>query len=128
VPTWSTSSSPSGGGRLPPRTSRDRSGAALVEEQRDAGARCTTANWSEVAQKVLAAGRDWALARSLLLAYDLELVPVTVEDAEAAARLWSRGAGLSLGDRLCLACAERLGVVAWTADVAWGVEGVRQIR
>ena len=39
------------------------------------------------------------------------------------------GEGLSLADRLCLALAERAGVEAWTADVAWGDGGnIRQIR
>jgi PIN domain nuclease of toxin-antitoxin system len=32
----------------------------------------------------------------------------------------TRSAGLSLGDRACLALAERLGMVALTADRAWG--------
>ena len=55
--------------------------------------------------------------------------PVVVADAEAAARLWRRGSGLSLGDRLCLATAQRLGAVVWTADTARGTaEPVRQVR
>jgi len=104
-------------------------GAVLVEQQLDEGARCTAVNWSEVAQKVLAAGRDWDLARALLLSHPLEVEPVTMVDAELAAQRWRRGAGLSLADRVCLAVAEHLGVEAWTADAAWGDgDGVRQIR
>ena len=104
-------------------------GAELVEEQLDAGARCSAVNWSEVAQKVLAADRDWELARALLTSYELAVEPVTVVDAELAARRWRRGEGLSLGDRLCMVLADRLGVEAWTADAAWGWgPGVRQIR
>ena len=40
---------------------------------------------------------------------------------ERAADLWqpTRGAGLSLGDRACLALARRLDVTAVTADRAW---------
>lgn len=104
-------------------------GADLVEERLEGGARCAAVNWSEVAQKVLAAGRDWELSRALLLSYGIAVEPVTVFDAELAARRWRRGDGLSLADRLCLAVADRLGVVAWTADAAWGDhDGIHQIR
>ena len=104
-------------------------GAEVVAEQLEAGASCSTANWSEIAQKILAAGRDWDLARALLVSYDLRLEPVTVVDAEWAARRWRRGEGLSLADRLCLAVAHRLGVDAWTADTVWGDDaGIHQIR
>jgi ribonuclease VapC len=104
-------------------------GAEVVEGVLASGAVCSAANWSEVAQKILAAGRDLDLARALLGSYDLDVAPVTVDDAEVAARRWRRGEGLSLGDRLCLALAERLDCDAWTADVAWG-DGpkIRQIR
>lgn len=104
-------------------------GADVVEEQLAGSAVCGAANWSEVAQKVLAAGRDWDLARALLLSYALQVEPVTVDDAERAARRWRAGDGLSLGDRLCLALGDRTGGSAWTADGAWGTgPGVKQIR
>jgi PIN domain nuclease of toxin-antitoxin system len=104
-------------------------GAAVVEERLADGAVCGAANWSEVAQKVLAADRDWGLARALLLSYDLDVEPVTGVDAEWAAQRWRRAEGLSLADRLCLALAARDGLEAWTADTAWGARGnVRQIR
>lgn len=104
-------------------------GADIVEDKLVAGAVCGTVNWSEVAQKVLAAERDWDLARALLLSYDLDLEPVAAEDAELAARRWRRGEGLSLADRLCLALADRVDGDVWTADESWGASGrVRQIR
>ncbi len=104
-------------------------GADVVEQRLEAGASCSTANWSEVAQKISAAGRDWDLARALLVSYGLLLEPVTVADAEWAARRWRRGEGLSLADRLCLALAHRLAVDVWTADGLWGDGGtIRQIR
>jgi ribonuclease VapC len=104
-------------------------GADVVEARLEAGATTGAANWSEVAQKVLAHGRSWELARGLLLGYGMIVEPVTADDAERAARLWRSGAGLSLADRLCLALAERLGATAWTADRQWGERhGVRQIR
>ncbi|MHB8452915.1 MAG: PIN domain-containing protein, partial [Mycobacteriales bacterium] len=76
-------------------------GSDVVEEALEAGGACGTANWSEVAQKVRAHGRDWALARALLASYDPHLEPVSVEDAEQAAAYWAKGSGLSLADRLC---------------------------
>ena len=104
-------------------------GADVVEEVLGDGAICGAANWSEVGQKVAAAGRDWDLARALLISYELEIEPVFVDDAEWAARRWRRGEGLSLADRLCLALADRLATEAWTADATWGTAApVRQIR
>lgn len=104
-------------------------GADIVEELLDAGAYCSAVNWSEVAQKVLATGADWAPAKALLHSYEIVVEPVTLEDAEVAARRWHRGDGLSIADRLCVALAERLGATAWTADRAWGDDGaIRQIR
>ena len=108
---------------------RGEPGADVVSERLEAGAYCSTANWSEVAQKILAAGRDWDLARALLVSYDLHVEPVAVVDAEWAARRWRRDEGLSLADRLCLALAHRLGGGAWTADTVWGDDaGIHQIR
>lgn len=104
-------------------------GAEVVERHLLAGASCGTANWSEVAQKVRAAGRDWGLSRALLIGHGLVLEPVDEQDAEWAAARWRAGEGLSLADRLCLALADRLGVPAITADTAWGSgDEVHQIR
>lgn len=104
-------------------------GADVVESSLGDAARCGAANWSEVAQKVLAAGRDWDLVRALLVSYGLRVDAVGVEDAEWAARRWVRGEGLSLADRLCLALAARVDEDVLTADLAWGSSGrVRQIR
>lgn len=105
-------------------------GADAVRSALADDARCAAANWSEVAQWVLAAGRDWPLARGALLAgYRIRLEPVIEADADWAARRWRRGENLSLADRLCLALGERLGADVLTADRAWGSGGrVRQIR
>lgn len=104
-------------------------GAEIVEEYLRNGAVCSAANWSEVAQKVRAAALDWSLVRALLLTYAPVVESVTLQDAELAARLWVRGEGLSLADRLCLALAARLSVPAVTADRAWGEgPGVVQLR
>ena len=104
-------------------------GAEVVEAHLDDDARCGAANWSEVAQKVRAAGRDWDLVRSLLWSYEIAVEPVTEGDADRAARRWTAGEGLSLADRLCLGLAKRLDVDVLTADRTWGSgPGLRQIR
>ena len=104
-------------------------GVDVVESALVDGAKCGAANWSEVAQKVLAAGRDWEIVRALLTSYGMRVEPVTGDDAEWAARRWKRGDGLSLADRLCLALAERTDAQVLTADLAWGSAGrVTQIR
>jgi PIN domain nuclease of toxin-antitoxin system len=104
-------------------------GADLVEQALDAGAVCGAANWSEVAQTVLAHGRDWSLARALLQSYGLTVEPVTAPDAEWAAGRWREGEGLSLADRLCLALGERFDDDVLTADRSWGRgDRIRQIR
>jgi PIN domain nuclease of toxin-antitoxin system len=108
-------------------------GAEVVEEVLEQAA-VSTLNWSEVYQRWVARGVDVAGLRDDVEALGLEIVPLTVEDAEHAAELWSatRQLGLSLGDRACLALAWRLRRPALTADRAWldlglGVE-VRAIR
>ena len=108
---------------------QDEARAGEVEAALADDARCGAANWSEVAQQVLAAGRDWSLIRALLVSYGIRVEPVVDDDAEWAARRWRQGEGLSLADRLCLALAERLDTDILTADTAWGSAGrVQQIR
>ena len=95
----------------------------------DDGGACGAANWSEIAQKIRAHGRNWDLSRALLASYGVQVMPVTADDAEWAARRWVAGEGLSLADRLCMALGDRLDAVVWTADRAWGTDGrIRQIR
>jgi ribonuclease VapC len=55
------------------------------------------------------------------VAAQVTVEPLNIEDALAAAALWAstRVTGLSLGDRACLALAQRLGVPAVTADREW---------
>jgi ribonuclease VapC len=104
-------------------------GAAQVEEALQNGGACGAANWSEIAQKIRAHGRNWDLSRSLLLSYGVQVEAVTVTDAEWAASRWAPGQGLSLADRLCMALGDRLDADIWTADRAWGAGGrIRQVR
>ena len=104
-------------------------GATEVEQALKDGGACGAANWSEVAQKIRTHGRNWDLSRALLASYGLVVEPVIAADAEWAASRWTRGEGLSLADRLCLALGERLDADVLTADLAWGTTGrIRQIR
>lgn len=104
-------------------------GAEVVEQALIEGACCAAVNWSEVAQKVRATGRDWDLVRALLISYGIRVDPVVLDDGEWAARRWRRGEGLSLADRLCQALAERVEADVLTADRTWGSNGrIRQIR
>lgn len=104
-------------------------GAAVVEQVLTRGSSCSAVNWSEVAQKVRAAGGDWPLASAVLSSYGVQVKDATTDDAERAAALWRRGSGLSLADRFCIALGDRLDATIWTADRAWG-EGdrIQQVR
>jgi len=86
------------------------------------GALMSSVNWSEVVQKAAARG----VAVGPRMRRDVEAIGVTIvpfqpDDAESAARVWESAprAGLSLGDRACLALARDRGAVALTTDRAW---------
>jgi ribonuclease VapC len=115
-------------------------GAPAVIEAIEAGAAISVVNWAEVLSKLAERGEDpGTVAAELRRAEDSETVlaiePLSEEDCVEVARLRprTRGAGLSLADRACLALAARFEVPALTADRAWtgldavGVE-VRLIR
>lgn len=107
----------------------DEPGASLVEDGLTSPTRCSAANWSEIAQKLIAHQRDWPAARALLHGMDVVVEPVTATDAERAAALWPTRRALSLADRLCLATGLRLEAEIWTADGTWGdASPIRQIR
>ena len=65
----------------------------------------SAANWSETWQKLHQHGADAGRATSRLRTLGVRVEPLTEADAVTAARLWTstRAAGLSLGDRCCLA-------------------------
>ena len=89
----------------------DEPGADRVEEVLP-GARMSTVNFSEVVAKLSERGR----AGDDIVVCDLDR-----NQAEAAGRLRqvTKSAGLSLGDRACLALAAALGGTAVTADRSW---------
>lgn len=105
---------------------RDEAGADLVADAIAGGAATSTANLAEVLSRVAERGGDpQRLTRQLtergLLGGAVAVEPLTTADAVEIARLrpLTRMHGLSLGDRACLALAQRLGVPAVTADTAW---------
>ncbi len=84
-------------------------------------------NWTEVMTRMANLGTppqalETLLTQRGLLHQSLRLEPGTPEDARRAAELraLTRHAGLSLGDRCCLALGQRLGARVLTADRAWG--------
>lgn len=120
---------------------RDEPGAQSVTDAIAAGAVMSTVNVAEVLSKAADRGADpGELAVQLsargLLHGAIDIEPFTADDAIEVARLRppTRGAGLSIADRACLALARRLDAHALTADRAWsevatdvGV-GLTQIR
>ena len=86
------------------------------------GAVILSVNLAEVVTTMVNRGMIEADVRRILHAVDLIVVPFDEELAYRAGLLRSmtRSAGLSLGDRACLALAERLGVPALTTDRVWG--------
>jgi ribonuclease VapC len=98
----------------------------VVESALD-DAEMSCVNVSEVLQKAEQHGIDIEGLEIDLEALGVRLHAFDINDARAAAELWhvTRSAGLSLGDRACLALAQRLGGVAVTADARWAeLEGI----
>jgi ribonuclease VapC len=119
---------------------RDEPGADVVSDAIAGGAAISTVNLAEVLSRIADRGSDpIALVHQMtergLLGGAIGVEPFTLADAGETARLrpTTRDAGLSLGDRACLALARRLATPALTADTAWSqapdlaVE-LRQIR
>ena len=82
----------------------------------------STVNLSEVVGKLDEAGVPAEEVRGILTSLRLEVVDLDVEGAYQTGFLRSptRHAGLSLGDRACLALAQHLGLPAVTMDRVWG--------
>jgi ribonuclease VapC len=104
----------------------DEEGAQAVEESLAGVAAIGSPNLGEVLSKLADEGQDPGrvvdrLERRGLLGQALLVEPLTAEDAVRIARLRpkTRRAGLSLGDRACLAVGLRLGLPVVTADRTW---------
>ena len=104
----------------------DEPGADRVNQALVRGAVIHTVNWAEVLSKLAERGLDPEtvevdLSDRGVLGQTLTVDAGQPEDARtvAALRPLTRGAGLSLGDRFCLALGTRLGWPVLTADRAW---------
>lgn len=96
-------------------------GYEVVQKVMAEGAWMSTVNLVEVLSKVAARGIDAELVRVRLSALGLQMVHFNDDDALLSTQLYlgTKAAGLSLGDRACLALALRLRGAAFTADTAW---------
>lgn len=99
---------------------REEPGAEVVHPLLSAAV-MSAANWSETWQKLHQHGVDADRVTKRLRILGIRVEPLTEADAVATANLWSRtrSAGLSLGDRCCLALGTRLDLTTVTADTAW---------
>ena len=86
-----------------------------------ADAAISVVNLSEVVSHFVRSGMPTEEVEDMLNALPLTLVPADASLAWEAGRLRAvtAEAGLSLGDRFCLALAKRDGLPAWTADKVW---------
>jgi len=100
---------------------QDERGADAVEDAVDEGALISAVNLSEVLAKMTDAGATAHAAGDLIVSLFVDVEPFGLASARGAARI--RGllpsAGLSLGDRACLALAAARGLPVVTADRAW---------
>lgn len=99
----------------------NESGSDEVRGALAAGATISAVNLSEVVAKLAEAGMSEAEIRMALdpLIHDVAAFGNTLAYRAGLLRLAIRSAGLSLGDRACLALAQQLGVPALTADHHW---------
>ena len=90
------------------------------------GAHVSAVNWSEVLQKALQLDVEIDGMQQEFVDVGVTFEPFTPEQAETAARLFTRtrGHGLSLADRACLALALEMGLPVMTADRAWARLGL----
>jgi PIN domain nuclease of toxin-antitoxin system len=84
--------------------------------------RISSVNLAEVVAKLQERGVPDAVIEEILDDLDLPVVPFGATTARRAGmlRAATRTAGLSVGDRACLALATELGAIAVTTDRTWG--------
>jgi PIN domain nuclease of toxin-antitoxin system len=85
-------------------------------------------NLAEVLTR-LAGAVEHSLAEAILVGSGVRSEVVSADEARRSADIKDSAPGLSLGDRLCLALADRRDDLVLTADQAWGKSGrILQIR
>jgi PIN domain nuclease of toxin-antitoxin system len=95
-------------------------GQEMVAEVMPEAAICSV-NLSEVVAKLAERGVPAERAGAIAQSFGLDVVPLDARLAVEAGKLrpLTRSAGLSLGDRCCIATAQGLGVPVMTAESAW---------
>ncbi len=98
----------------------DEPGSDAVEDRLGSGL-LSAVNLTEVVGKLVERGAGPETAVEIVVGLGCEIVAVDFDLGVRAGTmvLETRGQGLSLGDRSCLALAEREGLPALTADRAW---------
>jgi len=96
-------------------------GSDKVAQAIEDGAVISTVNLSEVASKLNELGTPEALIQTAINVLELTLVDFNTELAYKVGflRPLTKSAGLSLGDRVCLALAQHLNLPALTTDRVW---------
>lgn len=96
-------------------------GCQAVGDALNAGATVCTANLAEVATVLIRRGVPIDEAHGTIEELPVRIADLDLDLAMRAAALFprTRAAGLSLGDRVCLALAQREGLPAVSADRAW---------
>jgi ribonuclease VapC len=101
-------------------------GSELVATALNQGTALSAVNWAEVLSKLSSRGKPpqevTTQLRDLgLLGQAIQIYAVDQELAQAIAELlpYTQAAGLSLGDRACLALSLKLSLPALTADQVW---------
>jgi len=98
-------------------------GSEAVADTVSTGVALSAVSLSEVIAKLAESGMPEAVIREVLDPLGIEVVAFGLDMAYETGLLrpGTKAQGLSLGDRACLALAQRLGLSAVTADRAWAV-------
>ena len=101
-------------------------GEDRVTEALGEGAVISAVNLSEVVAKLAGGGMPESEIRADIRGLRMDVAPFDADAAFAAGLLipLTRSAGLSLGDRACIALGQRRGLPVLTADAAWAGLGL----
>jgi PIN domain nuclease of toxin-antitoxin system len=100
---------------------RGEAGAEALAETAAAGACMSAVNFAEVVSKLMERGLTADQADDVMFHFGVDVVPFDAALAHrtGALRPLTKALGMSLGDRACLALAQREGLPAVTADRQW---------
>jgi PIN domain nuclease of toxin-antitoxin system len=101
---------------------KQEKGAAKVAKV-IASARMSAVNYAEVVSHYAYLGMPASAIDAMLDPLPITIVPADHATSRIAGRLRdvTSNVGLSLGDRYCLALAQRDGLAAWTSDTQWNL-------